>query len=242
MSTINITSQSKTVSTRKAAIIVGASLLAMAITAMFSYGIVLLPIIKNEATSTVETIKSSALLFRLGIVGWLVILVLDVVVAWALFVFFKPENKNITLLTSWLRLVYTLFLAAGILCLVVALLLSGEANHVSSFSNNQLNTLVQLFLTSFITIWTVGLVMFGLHLAVLSYLVIKHPSIHNAFGLFLAIAAISYIAISIAKLVAPEYNSQILTVESILSAPMAISEIGFAIWLLIKGGKTATRT
>jgi hypothetical protein len=75
-------------------------------------------------------------------------------------------------------------------------------------------------------------------LATLSYLAIKHPDIHNAIAFFLAIAAVSYVLISTAKVVAPAYQSQIASAESILSIPMAIGELSFAIWLLIKGGKT----
>ena len=241
MNTSKITPQLNNISTRKSAIIVGISLLAMAIAAIFSYGIVLVPIIKNEgAITTVDAIKSSALLFRLGILGWLLILVLDVIVAWALYHFFKRVNKNIAILTTWFRVIYTVFLATGILCLVLALSLATYPNNLEGFSTTLLNTLVEFFLNAFITIWTIGLIVFGLHLAGLSYLAIKHHAIHNTFSIFLAIAAFSYIVLSIAKIVLPTYQSQIATAESILSAPMAISEIGFAVWLLIKGGKAET--
>lgn len=241
MNSSKITSRFSNLSPRKAAIIVGISLLAMAIMAAFSYGVVLIPLIENDAqTSTIGTIKSSISLFRLGIMGWLIILILDVIVAWALYIFFKPANNSLSLLTAWLRIIYTMFLASGILCLVLVLLLASDTNYTDAFNDIYLNALAQFFLNAFITIWTIGLIIFGLHLATLSYLVVKDLNIHNAFSIFLAIAALSYIIISTAKVVAPAYQSQIEAAESILSVPMAISEIAFGIWLLIKGGKVKT--
>lgn len=239
MNTSKITSRFNELSSRKAAIIVGISLLTMAILAGFSYGVVLIPIIKNEAqTSTLAAIKSSVSLFRWGIIGWLIILILDVIVAWALYIFFKPVNKSLSQLTAWFRSIYTMFLAAGILCLVFTLLLaSNTGGYLDAFNDILLNALAQFFLNAFTTIWTIGLILFGLHLATLSYLALKDSYIHNVFSIFLVIAALSYIVISTAKVVAPAYLSQIETAESILSVPMAVSEIGFAIWLLIKGGK-----
>ena len=229
-----------TVSQRKAAIIAGTSLILMALTAAFAYGWVFNSlIVPNDDAATVKAIRASLFLFQLGILGWLLILILDIVAAWALYRFFRPINNGFSLLAALLRVVYTVFLATAIYKLYMVVVVINDPKSVA-FSTTEFNHEVMHFINAFITIWTIGLIVFGLHLAGLSYLAIKHHAIHNTFSIFLAIAAFSYIVLSIAKIVLPAYQSQIATAESILSAPMAISEIGFAVWLLIKGGKAET--
>ncbi len=53
-------------------------------------------------------------------------------------------------------------------------------------------------------------------------------------GCLLSFGGVCYIFIHTLKSFFPHFGETILTIESILMAPMALSEIGFAIWLIVK--------
>jgi hypothetical protein len=226
------------ISQRKAAIIAGVSLILMALVAGFSYGWVFSGlVVHNDAAATVAAIKTSLFRFSLGIWGWLLILILDIIVAWALYRFFRLVNNGFSILAAVFRLVYCVFLATATynLCMVVVLINNPESVIVSTAEFNQA---VMLQINAFTHIWQLGLIVFGLHLAVLAYLAIKSGFVPKFLGILLAIAALGYVGISTSKLLIPQYESLIATLETVLSLPMALGEIGLAIWLLIKGGKT----
>jgi len=68
---------------RKAALISGISLIIMAIVAGFSYGYVHGSlVVPGDISTTYTNITSSSMLFKAEIIGWVVILLLDVLVAY----------------------------------------------------------------------------------------------------------------------------------------------------------------
>jgi hypothetical protein len=215
-------------SNRSIALLAGISLLLMALAAGFSFGYVHSGlVVPGNPEFTHQNLTESTTLFRAGILGWLLVFLLDILVAWALYVFFKPVNERLSLLAGWLRLAYTIFLGAAIGNLVIAL------NSLST----QLPDELMLFLTSFESLWSVGLIVFGLHLLLLGYLALKMERLHWIFGILLIIGGIGYSLIHAAKFMLPEFGGQIAAVEMVMSVPMALAEIGFAIWLIVRGGR-----
>jgi hypothetical protein len=220
---------------RKSALTAGIALIIMAATAVFSFGYVHNTlVVPGNPETTAANLKSHAWLFRTEILGWHFILLCDVVVAWALYIFFKNENRKLSVLTAGLRFVYTAILGIAILNFIYILkILNGNFAMTQQTANEQ----IMSFLTSFETIWSFGLIIFGFHLLLLGFLTIKSKMIHHFWGIVLVFAAISYILIHSSKLFLPEFESQIQTAEMILSLPMAFGEIGFAFWLIFRGGK-----
>ena len=93
---------------RRAARAAGIALLLMLVVAIPTHYFVLSGfIVEGDAAATVANIRANVLLFGIGIAGWLIVLVLDVVVALALYVVLKPVNRNLSLLTAAARLLYT---------------------------------------------------------------------------------------------------------------------------------------
>lgn len=226
------------VSQRKAAIVAGISIILMAVTAGFAYGYVFNSlIVPGDAAATTTNLKTSEQLFRAGVFGWLVILILDVVVAWGLYVFLKEANSSLSLLTAWLRLTYAAILGAGLLSLAAVLLLLGGADYLNIFATDQLDALVLLFLNGFEGIWNIGLVVFGCHLLLLGYLVFQADYVPNILGVLLIIAAFGYLIVDAANLLLPTYEAYTEMIELAFILPMTIGEVGFGLWLLIRGGK-----
>ena len=70
----------------------------MALAAFFAYGFVHGSlVVQGDASATFHNIKSSNMLFKAEIFSWVIILITDIVVAWAFYIFLKPINKSLTL-------------------------------------------------------------------------------------------------------------------------------------------------
>ena len=231
-----MTNQTTDISRRKAAKVAGLGLIIMLIPAVFAnYFVFSSLVVPEDAASTASNITASEGLFRAGIVSWLIVLILDVVVAWALYVFLKPVNKSISLLAAWFRLIYTAIGGITLLSLVFVLVLLSGAEYLTVFETSQLHALVMQFFNGYDYGFAIGMFFFFLHLGILGYLVYKSGSIPRILGVLLIVASFSYLTIGIGKLLIPNYPEIITTVAS---APGAIGEIAFALWLLIKGSKT----
>lgn len=215
---------------RPMALISGWSLLAMAMIAGFAYGYAFQSVyVANDAAATITNLNNSTSLFRLLIFSFLLILVLDVIVAWALYIFFRQSNESWSLLTAWLRLVYAGLLGIALLPLIMVLQLLENAP--------QNETLIMNGLKGFLDMWSLGLLVFGCYMLSLGYLVLKSGFIPKVFGILILLAGVCYFFSNIANLLMPDYDEYKGTVDMVLSLPMAIGELGIALWLLLRGGK-----
>jgi hypothetical protein len=220
------------ISLRQAAIVAGVGLLIMAILAPFAeFSIRQSLIVPGDAATTAKNIMADEVLFRIAICIYLIVAILDVVVAWALYVFLKPVNKSLSLLTAWFRVVYAAILAIVLLNLVIALHLLSGADYLTVFETDQLYAQTMLFLDAFDYGWNIGLVLFGLHLLILGYLVFKWSGyIPKILGVLLIIAAFGYLTDSFGKLLSPNYDANIAMFTF-------IGEVLLIFWLLIKGAR-----
>ena len=101
------TSRGGAMSLCSATLVAGLGLLVMAVLAAFSNFYVLQNIVvPGDAAKTAANIIASAGLFRIAICCFLIVAVLDVVVAWALYLLLKPANRDLSLLAAWFRVVY----------------------------------------------------------------------------------------------------------------------------------------
>ena len=223
---------------RKYALTAGILLIIMAFVSFFSYGFAHASlVVKGDASTTFHNIMSSNILFKAEIFGWIIILISDIVVAWAFYIFLKPIHKNLSLLGAWLRLTYATILGIAILNLIFALLLTKHTDYLSLFKTDQLQAQMMLFLEAFQSIWSIGLIIFGGHLMVVGYVAFKSNSIPKVISILLLLASIGYIVIHLCNTFLPEYDGVISILNLVFSVPMIAGELGFGIWLLLKGGK-----
>lgn len=228
--------KNKSISQRKSALIAGISLLLMAVVAGLSYGYLHGNlIVADDAQATLENLKTSTGLFYTEIFGWTIIFLLDAVVAWALFHFFAKTNRGLAFLSSFLRVIYTAVLGIAIYNLPKVLTLINK--HFAQVNVEGPATEVMNYLNSFEDIWSKGLILFGLHLMILGYLVFKADFVPKVWGVLLVIAGVSYTYLHGMHAFFPHMKEQLVMIESILSLPMIVGEVGFAIWLVVKGGK-----
>jgi len=195
------------ISQRQAAIFAGLGMLIICILAPFGFFYAIKShIVSGDAAGTVSNIMASERLFRIGIICLLINAVFDVVIAWGLYVLLAPVNKSFSLLSAWLRIVYSAILVVALSNLFSSLHLISGADYLSAFEPNQLNAQVMIFIDTFYNVWNLGLVIFALHLFVLGYLIYKSVHFPKFLGIFLAIAGFGYFHDHIGKFIFPNYN------------------------------------
>ncbi|WOK07807.1 DUF4386 domain-containing protein [Imperialibacter roseus] len=217
-------------SNRKDAIVAGVSLIIMALAAGYAYGYVQskLIVVGNPA-ATLTNLNSATGLFGSGVIGWMIILITDLLVAWSLYRFFAQVDARIALATGVVRAVYSAILAFAIFHL------AGVWQML--FSANQDAVALMNLVAGFEKYWSLGLILFGVHLLGLGYLSLKSSTVPKWMGWSLYVAGLSYMAIHGAKAIAPQAYDAIAMAEIILGAPMAVAELALAVWLVWKGGK-----
>lgn len=227
---------------RTAALTAGISLIIMALAAFFSYGYVHGTLVNFEDVgATLENLMSSSMLFKAEILGWLIILICDIIVAWAFYVFLKPYHNHLSLLGAWFRLIYAAILGVAILNLLFASILTDQATSVQMFlETNQLQAQVMLSLAAFESVWSLGLIVFGGHLLITGCLAYKADPIPRWISILLMIAALCYMFTHIVALVYTHDNATLDVVMMILTVPMTVGELGFGLWLLFRGGRAVS--
>lgn len=228
-----MTNRINEISQRQAALVAGFGLLIMTLFYLFADIFVFQNlIITGDAISTAYNIVNDEILFRIGIGCILIVLICDVVVAWALYIFLKQVNKSLSLLSAWLRLVYATILGIALSNFIIALKLLSGADYLTAYEANQLQAQVFLFINTFYDVWAIGLIVFGLHLFSLGYLVFKSGYISKVLGFLLIAAGLSYLIDYFIKLLFPSFNLPI-------SLVLGWGELIFMFWLLFKGGKVS---
>ncbi len=205
-------------------LIAGVSLLLMAVAAAFSFGYVYSGmVIPDQDTLTVENITNATGLFLAGAWVWILVLILDVVVAIVLYRYFKPVHPSLSAVTSGIRMVYSAFLGFAISHLFTAIDQVTSGGDIS---------VIGASLQSFERIWSGSLTLFGLHLMGLGLLSLRSDVVPRMWGWLLMVAGTGYIAVHGAKVLLPSMKEVVHQAEMILSLPMALGELGFAIWLI----------
>jgi hypothetical protein len=218
-----------TTSPRAAAGWAAGGYLAAFVLAIFANFLALTPVLQpGDAPATAEALRDSETAFRLGAVGFLGIFVIDVFIAWGLWVLFRPVHRDLSLLAAWLRLTYTVVLGAALAFLYAALWLSGTPG---AFGDGH-DEAVLLALETFDFTWVAGLAAFGAHLVVLGVLLLKANGPHWIAWLLLAAGA-AYVVDTVAHLVLADYEASADLFLAIVAVPSIVGEMSFAVWLLL---------
>ena len=219
------------VSLRNASITAGIGLLVMAVLApVADFAILKRLVVPEDEAKTVSNIVASGGLFRIGISLFLIVAILDIIVAWALYVFLKPVNRSLSLLAALLRIVYAALLGVVVFHLISILDIQSGAGYLSAFTTQQIQAQVMLSLIAFQSGWETALVIFGLHLFILGWLFFRAGYMRRILGVLLIISSMGYLIGGFGKLLCSQYNVSI-------SMFTFIGEVVLIFWLLIIGQK-----
>jgi len=187
--------------------------------------------VPGDAAVTANNILASEPLFRIGIGSEFVVLLCEIVLSIILYVLLKPVSKTLSLVVAVFRLAMTTIHAINLLNSFVVLLLLSGADYLTVFEADQLHALVLLFLNAHHYGFEIGIVFFVPHIFLLGYLIFKSGYFPRILGVLLILAACGYLIDSAGLLFVPSYDAT----PVFLALPIAIAEIAFPLWLLIKG-------
>jgi hypothetical protein len=200
---------------RTLSIIVGISYLIIFFSAIFANFFALESIIQ----APIETVENNAVIVRLGIIAFLITVVFDVVVAWALKELYK--DHALTVLSTYFRLMHAAIMGVAIFALPLALKETTRDD-------------ILLRVDTFNHIWLIGLFFFGIHITLLSKIAIVPKFIK----VFLAVAGVMYVVDTVAQFSLSNYSDFASVFLILVAIPSILGEMSFALWLLGKGGKT----
>jgi hypothetical protein len=214
---------------RRAGVVAGAALLLMVAAAVFAQGVVVLGMVTpGDAAATAAEILAREGTFRLGVLAWVLIAVLDVVIGWALYIVFRPVSTAVSMLAAAFRLVYTAVLLVAVGQLLRALdVLTGEAS-LGALGADHAHAQALLELAAFGRIYDIGLVLFGAHLALLGHLALRSGFVPRVIGVLLVLAGAGYAFDTVAAVLALDVPVRIATFTF-------LGEFLLALWLLLAG-------
>ena len=217
----------RTRSIHRASVIAGIGILLIAALAVFGDIFVVEGLVTpGDATKTARDIMASEGLFRLGVASLYLVVVLDVVVAWALFRVFAPVSESVSRLAAWFRLSY-----AGVFLVAVSQLagiphLLGSRAYSAAFGPEQLHAQALLRADAYHDIWMAGLVLFGTHLLFIGYLAFRSGYVPKILGVLLAVAGFGYVFDSVGAALSDS--------APVISTATFLGEFVLAIWLLVR--------
>lgn len=216
---------------RKAGLTAGVALLILAVLAGYAtLGIIGKLVTEGDGAKTAQDILASQALFRIGIGSLVIVAVLDVVVAWALQIFFRPVHKSISTLAAIFRISYAAIYIVAISQLLVAVNLLTNVEYAKVFTAGQIHAETLQRIESFNSIWQIGLIFFGVHLLLIGYLAYKSGYVPKFLGILLAIAGAGYLIDSFGTIVSVGYTADVARFTF-------VGEALLVVWLLIKGRK-----
>ena len=193
---------------RGAGLVAGIGLLAMSVLAGFAnFGVVERVTTPADAATTV---------FRAGVFALVLVVLLDVLVAWALREFFTPVHHALATLAAWFRLTYAAVFLVAIAHLADAV---GDPRALARIE-------------TFRDVWHVGLILFGVHLLLIGYLAHRSGNVPSVLGVLIAVAGLGYAVDGAGTVLVADYSAD-------LAAFTFVGEVLFMLWLLVKTRGTA---
>ena len=227
-------------SPRRAAVIAGIGYVALFVLAIFANFVVFEGmVVADDPAATAANISDAPGLFRLGIVAFVAVFVIDVVVAWALFVLFREKDRDLSLVSAWFRLAYTVMLGVAAVFLVQALQLLDGSSFLGGIDSESLQAQALVSLDTFEAAWLIGLVAFGLHLVLLGVLLVRSQTAPRMLALLLVVAGAAYVTDTAAHFLLGNYEQYGSVFLAMVAVPSVVAEGWFALWLLSKAGRNA---
>jgi hypothetical protein len=200
------------ISLRQAAIIIGLGIILMAIIAPIAeFAILSENIDTDDLDKTNDNLEENQDQVIIAFLIYLIVLALDIVVALAMYVYFRSVNRTQAILTADLRIVYTFVLFIGLLGLLVP--------SAAVFIYGQL----------------ISYAFFIPHLFVLGYLAYNSKDVPKLIGGILMLGSLCYIFLTYGEYLLSGSLYEMLFMITML--PAVLAELSLAIWMLVKGGK-----
>jgi hypothetical protein len=190
--------------------------------------------VHGNPAATASNIVNHELLFRFGIVTYLIGSALWIFVTLALYRLFNDVDHALSVMVVILgSLMVTPLFFFNTVNDAAALLFARGASFLSIFDQPQREAFVALFLNLHHQLELANEIFWGLWLIPLGVLAYKSRYIPRFIGVWLVLACFSYLALSFTGFLAPSYEDSVFKFASIIN----LGELVFMLWLAIVGAK-----
>jgi hypothetical protein len=189
-------------------------------------------IVAGDAAATAANIAANEAVFRFGAIGSeLIILLTEIVLSVVLYLLLKPVSKTLSLIAAVSRLAMTIIHGLNLLNYYFVLQLVNGGDSLSAFGSAQLQAMMTLFLEAHSIGFTIGIAFLVPHVLILGYLIVQSGYFPKVLGFLFIAAGVGYLIDTTGLLLVSSYT----TTPGLIALVIAIAEIAFPIWLLVKG-------
>jgi hypothetical protein len=189
-------------------------------------------IVPGDAAATAANIAADPALFRIGAVGSeLIILLAEVVLSVVLYLLLRPVNKTLAGLAAVYRLAMTTIHGLNLLNYFFVLELVNGNTMAAVFGPDQVQALMALFLEAHSVGFTLGVAFLVPHVLIVGVLIVRSGYFPKVLGFLFIAAGIGYLIDTVGLLLVSGYT----TTPGWIALVIAVAEIAFPIWLLVKG-------
>ena len=215
--------------------IAGLLYLIIAIIGGFSIGYMPSVIITDgNAVLTFQNLIDNQELFRWGIAGDIVVMVLEIVLTVMLYNLFKSFSTTGMTIATYSRLAMAIIMGMNLINYMIPAIIMTQPEYLSAFSSSELESLTLLFFKAHKYGELAWQIFFAIHLFTLGYVIRKSGKTPKWLGIIMLIGGIGYAGDSFIQFTL--MNSEILSILfSSMLVLAVIAEFWFAFWLLIKG-------
>ena len=190
--------------------------------------------VHGNAAATANNIATHEMLFRLGIVGYLVSATLFVFVTLALYRLFKGVDQGLAALMVIMgSLIPVPIFFVNSLTDGAALLFVRGDNFLSAFDKPKRDALAMMFLNLHHQVDLANAIFWGLWLLPLGLLIYKSRFLPRFIGAWLMIECFAWLVFSFTGLLFPGRENGVLT----MTQPLMFAEVVTMFWLAIMGAK-----
>lgn len=187
-----------------------------------------------------ESIATHQSIFQISILADVLMLVLDVFLAWAIYQIFKTCNASLAMLAAIFRLVHAAIYGGNLLNLLAVLNIARNKD-VYQVLPEILGQQAQLHLQLHALGYSLGLIFFAFSCLIVGYLIYISLNIPNTFAILFTLAGWGYLIDSLASLGWIDYGLYQDVFAMIVFIPALIGELSFSLWLIFKGGNATIR-
>lgn len=229
--------------TKRTARIAGLLYLVVIVCAGFAEGAVRSAVhVPGDAAATAAAIASSELFYRAGFAADLVAFLADLGVTVLLYVLLRPVDRTVALMAAAFRLVaHPAIAAVNLLNHFAPLVLlgggAGAAGAAGGLDPAQLQALSLMALELHGTGYLIGGAFFGVHLALLGWLLARSPRFPSVLGVLVAVAAVGYLVESFGMFLFPALEPFYTTGVTVTAV---VGELTLCGYLMVKGMRDGT--
>lgn len=188
-------------------------------------------VVSGDANATFQNITNNPETYSMGVFAFLVMVVVDLILAWPLYLLLKETSKKCSITSSLLRVINAGFFFVAL----------GSLFDICPQMNVEGLTATQTLaaIKQFNYVWTIGLLIFGAHLLVLGNLIYRSAAFPKAIGALIVLAGFGYLIDCTAQLAMNNYADYKDVFETIVVLSGVVGEFSLTVWLLIIGVRKA---